>query len=91
MVGVSELLSMPLQHTALVEAAGSRWINAKPSKYAKYIAHLLNKCERYDVMEACYMHIGNSVSNITFFQGQVTYSSNTPAKHHKVFEGEQFI
>ena len=46
-VGVSELLSMPLQHRALVEAAGSRWINAKPSKYAKYIAYFLDKCGKY--------------------------------------------
>lgn len=38
---------MPLVHRALVEAAGSRWINAKPSKYAKYIAYFLDKCGKW--------------------------------------------
>ena len=46
LLGVTELLLMPLQHSDLVAAAGSRWINAKPSKYAKYIAHFLNKCSK---------------------------------------------
>ena len=46
LLGVSELLLMPFQHRELVVAAGSRWINAKPSKYAKYIAHFLQKCEK---------------------------------------------
>ena len=48
-VGILELLVMPLQHRALVEATASRWINAKPSKYAKYIAHFLDsvKCAEY--------------------------------------------
>ena len=45
-MGVWELLSMPAQHSDLVEAVGSRWINAKPSKYAKYIAHFVDKCEK---------------------------------------------
>ena len=46
-LGISGLLAMPLQHRALVEATASRWINAKPSKYAKYIAHFLDKCAKY--------------------------------------------
>ena len=45
-MGVWELLSMPARHSDLVEAVGSRWINAKPSKYAKYIAHFVDKCEK---------------------------------------------
>ena len=45
-MGVWELLSMPAWHSDLVEAVGSRWINAKPSKYAKYIAHFVDKCEK---------------------------------------------
>jgi integrator complex subunit 3 len=43
LLGVTELLCLPLQHSGLVAAAGSRWINAKPSKYAKYISHVLDK------------------------------------------------
>ena len=43
-MGITELLSLPLEHSALVEAVGARWINAKSGKYAKYVAHFLDKC-----------------------------------------------
>ena len=46
-MGIWELLLMPLQHASLVDGVGSRWINAKHGKYAKYIAHFLDKCEKY--------------------------------------------
>ena len=65
-MGVWELLSMPARHSDLVEAVGSRWINAKPSKYAKYIAHFVDKCEKCVV--ATFMCIVTKfICNVTKF------------------------
>ncbi|CAI8028680.1 Integrator complex subunit 3 [Geodia barretti] len=58
LLGVSELFSLPLRHSGLVTAAGSRWINAKPSKYAKYLSHFLDKSGK-DTLSLTLTHLQN--------------------------------
>ena len=44
--GVGAILSLPLQHCALVDAVCGRWISTRPSKYATLIAQFLENVEK---------------------------------------------